>query len=139
MKRKLTSPSFSFVLIVMLLAVTASCAPPPPQSSASVSSQPSVGKKQIVASIFSDPPGLQQELSNPTGAPSSAPGLQELYQLVNGTMTYLDQQSVRYAWLADAVPTVENGLWKVSPDGRMETTWRIRAGTRWHDGTPMTA
>jgi peptide/nickel transport system substrate-binding protein len=37
------------------------------------------------------------------------------------------------------VPTVENGLWIVSPDGRMQTTWRIRPGARWHDGTPLTS
>jgi hypothetical protein len=34
---------------------------------------------------------MQQELTNPTGAPSSAPGLQELYQLLSGTLTYLDR------------------------------------------------
>lgn len=33
----------------------------------------------------------------------------------------------------------ENGLWRVSPDGRMETTWRIRGNALWHDGQPFTA
>ena len=55
------------------------------------------------------------------------------------TMTYLDRQNDRQAWLAESVPTTDNGGWKVSADGRMETTWRIRQGTRWHDGTPMTS
>ncbi len=41
--------------------------------------------------------------------------------------------------LAEAVPTVENGLWKLLPDGRMETSYRIREGAQWHDGTPFTA
>jgi len=40
--------------------------------------------------------------------------------------------------LAEAAPSVENGLWKLMPDGRMETTWRIRQGAQWHDGTPFT-
>lgn len=40
--------------------------------------------------------------------------------------------------LAEAVPTVENGLWKVFPDGRMETTWTLKAGLTWHDGRPLT-
>src|SRR5438034_2419044 len=100
MKRELTSLWISFTLIV----VAASCSPPAPQGSPSASSQLSGGTKQIVAGVFSDPPGLQQELSNPTGAPSSAPGLQEMYQLVNGTLTYLDRESVRHPWLAEAVP-----------------------------------
>ncbi|MBM2812391.1 MAG: hypothetical protein HW416_3150, partial [Chloroflexi bacterium] len=37
------------------------------------------------------------------------------------------------------VPSLENGLWKLLPDGRMETTWRIRDGAQWHDGTPVTS
>jgi peptide/nickel transport system substrate-binding protein len=34
---------------------------------------------------------------------------------------------------------VENGLWTVFPDGRMETTWRIKPGTRWQDGTALSS
>ena len=41
--------------------------------------------------------------------------------------------------LAEAIPSFENGLWKVFPDGQMETTWKIREGARWHDGTPFTS
>ena len=37
------------------------------------------------------------------------------------------------------MPTADNGLWRVLPDGRMETTWRIKENARWHDGTPFTA
>src|SRR5207245_6528783 len=37
-----------------------------------------------------------------------------------------------------AIPSLENGLWKLFPDGRMETTWTLREGARWHDGTPVT-
>ena len=36
------------------------------------------------------------------------------------------------------MPTLENGLWKTTPDGRMETTWTIREGARWHDGALFT-
>ncbi len=41
--------------------------------------------------------------------------------------------------LAEALPSVENGLLKLLPDGRMETTWKIRDGAKWHDGTPITS
>jgi peptide/nickel transport system substrate-binding protein len=40
--------------------------------------------------------------------------------------------------LAESVPTLENGRWKLLPDGRMETTWTLRPNARWHDGTPFT-
>src|SRR5437764_2670024 len=40
--------------------------------------------------------------------------------------------------LAEAVPTLDNGLVKLAADGRMETTWRLKDGVKWHDGTPVT-
>ena len=41
--------------------------------------------------------------------------------------------------LARKVPTIEDGDWRVLPDGGMELTWKLRADARWHDGTPLTA
>jgi len=66
------------------------------------------------------------------------PGLAQIYQLVNGALAYSDDNDLFQPQLADAVPSVENGLWKVLPDGRMETTWRIKSGVTWHDGAPFT-
>ena len=37
------------------------------------------------------------------------------------------------------MPSLENGLWKLLPDGTMATTWKIRPGAMWHDGVPITA
>jgi peptide/nickel transport system substrate-binding protein len=41
--------------------------------------------------------------------------------------------------LAEALPSMEAGTWTISPDGTMETVWRLRAGAKWHDGTPFSA
>ncbi len=49
-----------------------------------------------------------------------------------------DQRSLR-PMLVEAVPSIENGLWKLLADGRMETTWQLRAGAHWHDGAPLAA
>jgi len=38
-----------------------------------------------------------------------------------------------------AVPTLSNGLWKVSADGKMEVTWKLRPNMKWHDGHPFTS
>ncbi|HEX5206138.1 MAG TPA: peptide ABC transporter substrate-binding protein [Actinoplanes sp.] len=45
------------------------------------------------------------------------------------------------AWpeLAEQVPSRRNGLLRTLPDGRIEATWRLRPGLRWHDGKPVTA
>src|SRR5205823_8775364 len=63
---------------------------------------------------------------------------QTVRPLVNPGLTIVDDQGVRRPVLAEAVPSVENGLWRILPDGRMETTWTIRAGARWRDGVPVT-
>jgi peptide/nickel transport system substrate-binding protein len=82
---------------------------------------------------------MHQELTNPQGTSGSVPGLGELYQILGGALTYLDGDSVRHPWLAEAVPSVDNGMWNVFPDGRMETTWRIKPGTKWQDGTALSS
>jgi len=62
----------------------------------------------------------------------------DIEQLVHAGLAQTDGRDV-YAQLAQAVPSLENGLWKLFDDGRMETTWKIRQDARWHDGTPITA
>ena len=54
------------------------------------------------------------------------------YHMSNAGMTTTDDRGVLHPQLAEAVPSLANGLWKVLADGTMETTWRIRprrAGT----------
>lgn len=69
---------------------------------------------------------------------ASLPGGPEVRELLQSGLGVLDDRSLLRPQLAEAVPTVENGLWVLFPDGSMETTWRIRDGARWHDGTPLT-
>jgi peptide/nickel transport system substrate-binding protein len=123
----------------LVLALVGACAPASPQPSGSGAAPAGPVRKQVVVSIFSSPAGMHQELTNPQGTSGSVPGLGEIYQILGGALTYLDGESVRHPWLAEAVPSVENGLWTVLPDGRMETTLRIKPGTRWQDGTPLTS
>jgi peptide/nickel transport system substrate-binding protein len=133
-------PRLSVKLLVSLFFVLASCAPSAGPGQSGSAANPPVGtRKRIEAGIISQPAGFFQEMTNPTGAPSSTPGLQETYQLVNATMTYTDLDANRHSWLAEDVPSTDNGLWTVFPDGRMDTTWRIRSGVLWHDGVPMTS
>jgi peptide/nickel transport system substrate-binding protein len=70
---------------------------------------------------------------------SNIPGIDALEQLVSSGLTVLDVNGNRIPQLAESVPTIENGLWKVYPDGRMETTWTLRPGLVWQDGQPFTA
>lgn len=90
--------------------------------------------KRVLAAIRGAPASLVL-----TKTASSVAGLDGLELLVHAGLTqFTDQDAVR-PQLAEAVPSLENGLWKVLPDGRMETTWRIRDTSRWHDGVPVSS
>jgi len=39
----------------------------------------------------------------------------------------------------EKLPTLRDGDWKLLPNNRMQVTWRIRRGLRWHDGRSLTA
>lgn len=59
-------------------------------------------------------------------------------ELVSAGLVRLRPTGEPLPLLAEAVPTLENGLLKVTPDGRMETTWQIKEGVKWQDGNPLT-
>src|SRR5438093_2416140 len=125
------------ILLAALAVAVAGCAPGVPSQSSAPSPRSSVPPKRILAAIQSNPPTLS---SNQVGAGSGTlQGGDGLEDLANGGMSVLNNQGGVEPQLAEAVPSVENGLWKLLPDGRMETTWRIREGAQWHDGTPFTA
>jgi peptide/nickel transport system substrate-binding protein len=74
----------------------------------------------------------------PDVRPSAGGGRRIVAALVHTGLTMFGDQRTRRARLAEAVPSLDNGLWKMLPDGRMETTWKLREGARWHDGVPLT-
>jgi peptide/nickel transport system substrate-binding protein len=59
--------------------------------------------------------------------------------LFAATLGAWNQQEQPFPILAEAVPQLNTDSWRVFPDGRMETTYRLRQGLTWHDGTPITA
>ena len=69
----------------------------------------------------------------------TVPGGRLLEMLTNAALTELGAEAKLQPLLAEAVPSLENGLWKLFPDGKMETTWTIKPNARWHDGAPLTA
>lgn len=64
---------------------------------------------------------------------------QHVESFLNVGVAVHNDQDVAIPALAEALPTIENGLWKVSPDGTMQTTYRLKPGVTWHDGAPFTS
>lgn len=114
------------------------CGAPPARTTVETGQPTPATPKRLVAAIHGDPKGLYQQLTQRTGS-GRVPGLPHIHQLANSTLNYFDDQDILQPHLADAVPTVENGLWQLFPDGRMQTTWCLRPNLQWHDGVPFTA
>jgi peptide/nickel transport system substrate-binding protein len=129
-----------FVVVFLTAFVTAGCAGPAPaaRSNDSPVQQSAPPRKRISAAIF----GLGYTFSTLLavgGTGNAVPGTSEMELLVNSGLTVVNANGVREAKIAHTVPTTENGLWKINPDGTMETTYRLRTDVFWHDGTPFTA
>lgn len=44
-----------------------------------------------------------------------------------------------YPVIAQKMPHVRDGDWKLLANGKMQVTWKLRRGFTWQDGTPLTA
>src|SRR5438046_2822276 len=128
---------------LLLAVVVTGCAgqsPPAPtgdRQSAPITA-PTV-RKRITAGFMSNPPALQNRINAASAGGRSAAGIIALEEMLNTGLATPDDRGIPQPRLAETVPSVENGLWKVLPDGRMETTWTLRPDARWHDGTPVTS
>jgi peptide/nickel transport system substrate-binding protein len=123
--------------ISLALMVIAGCAPQPSADRPAGAAAPTFsGPKRLTAAVKSEPPHLIERI-NPASIGYAGAG--EMDELVSVGFVVFDGIGGLEPRVAQAVPSVENGLWTLLPDGRMETTWTIRDNARWHDGTPVTA
>jgi peptide/nickel transport system substrate-binding protein len=93
------------------------------------------GPKRITIAITAEPPSLYYALiPSPIRA---GPG--SIQEIVHPGVAVFDNLGTLRPVLVERVPSIENGLWKVLPDGRMETSWTLRPGAQWQDGVALTA
>jgi peptide/nickel transport system substrate-binding protein len=59
-------------------------------------------------------------------------------RLFNAALGLMDENEEVRPYLAESLPRLNSDSWRVFPDGRMETTYRLRPGLTWHDGQPLT-
>jgi len=123
------------VSAVLLLA----CAAPAQRNDAAASAgeAKAPAHKRVVSAIRGEPPTLNEKLAR-VGA-GRVVGVREMERIFHVGLVIEDDRAELHPALAEAVPSVDNGLWRVFPDGQMETTWKIRSGAVWHDGAPFTS
>src|SRR6266571_3863631 len=133
----------SLALLVSLAVLAAGCASQSPgaaQTRGGDGAAPGANSapKRIVTAMMGNPPLIYQRIVG-GGSGGQIPGIDALEMLVNTALTAKDEKGNLLPFVSEAVPTLENGLWRVLPDGRSETTWKIKPGVVWHDGTPFTS
>lgn len=82
----------------------------------------------------------QNEPSSPAmyGGSGSGSASLEHFFVFHGNLTTYDVSGEVIARMAQKVPTIQDGDWKILPNGGMEVTWKLRPNIFWHDGTPLT-
>jgi len=126
----------SWLVVVMVSTLIAACAPlaPTADRQGSAGAEAATGPKKLRVVIVGDLPFLYTPL-NPAGV---GRGVEIITDSLNASLARAGDRDVLFPLLGAQVPSTENGLWKVSPDGRMETTWTLKANAVWHDGAPIT-
>ncbi|HEY3118901.1 MAG TPA: ABC transporter substrate-binding protein, partial [Chloroflexota bacterium] len=120
------------VLGALLSGAATACAGPaaqPGQASTTASTKHILSMATRVEPAFVAGRGL-----TPTGLT-----LTTSLRLFNAGLVILDGGGTIQPYLSENVPALNTDTWQVFPDGRMETTYRLRSGLTWHDGTPLTA
>src|SRR6266545_4172767 len=121
---------FPRVLAITLLALTLILAcSPQAQPRSSVSSgqasspeaRPQVSRSISVALLFE--PDLLE--------PSRLNVSREIAAVSNAFLTQMTPTQESRPYLASELPSIEKNTWKVLPDGRMETTYKLRTDAKW--------
>ena len=108
---------------LLALAVYRLRAATSPRQSAMVATSRAADPTRITIAIRGDPKFVAGKLS--MGTVGGIPGVDEMEDMLNAGLGNVDRGNRIHQQLAEQMPTVENGLWQVFPDGRMETTWKL--------------
>lgn len=93
-----------------------------------------IAAKQLAVGISEDPGNVWDAVTGGGGS-----GVRQLGHAVNQFLATTGADGVAVPRLLAELPSVDRGTWRPSPDGRMETTLKLRMDARWQDGQPFTA
>ena len=109
------------LLLVALSVACASAGSTTPPGSAP-SQAPSIDRTLVIGSAGEPATAAAKGLQTAglTGTPRDQ---------FNAGLVFEDDQEARHAELAEALPELGTSSWQVFPDGRMETTYRLKPGS----------
>jgi len=116
--------------------LVAACAPASPGATSpgdAISAQPPAARTLRVA-VRVEPVSLAR---NPPREGQTT--LDTTRRMFNAELALIDDTGAVRPFLAEELPQLGTDTWRVLPDGRMETVYRLKAGLTWHDGAPLAA
>lgn len=122
---------------LVLASVLAACAPPTATGGTTAGQgPPQQPARTLVTAIRVEPNSVATKALTPAGG-----GVATYFsrRMFNADLALLDGDGAFRPYLAEALPQLSTDTWKVFPDGRMETTYRLKPGLVWHDGSPLTS
>lgn len=128
--------SWNRIVVSVFGCLVAACAPaasPTPQSSGEAPPAP-VESRTLAVAIRVEPSTISTRPLHTVGV-----GLYLPSRMFNAQIALLDDRGNGRPYLVEALPQLGTDSWRILPDGRMETTYRLRPNIAWHDGTPATA
>lgn len=132
-------PGAAGLLLCGLLLTLAACAPTPAGRATAPDGgdrppAPTQPARALRLVMRAEPGSIAGTILIPTGIST---GTQR--RIFNAGLTLEDGDGKYRPYLAESVPTLNTDSWRVFPDGRMETIYRLRPNLTWHDGRPLTA
>lgn len=133
------APRLFRVVPLVSLVLLAACAPTPSARPAgqgdSAGQQASRIGRTLVMAGRSETPSVSSRPLRVFGLTSTT-----VSRLFNAGFALRDGRDGSFIpYLAESLPQLNTETWKVLPDARMETTYRLKPGLTWHDGAPLTA
>jgi peptide/nickel transport system substrate-binding protein len=120
--------------------VLISCASPatPTSSTNAGGAEPSTaarsGPKTLTWILNREPEGFSELFGG-----SASTHWRQTYHAMHDFLVALDNNGEPVERLAAERPSRSAGTWVLNADGTMETTWKLRADARWHNGEPFKA
>ncbi len=118
------------MLVPIAFAVVFGCAPQRTSDPSSIAPSQPVKPTILRIALDRDPPSFGSRFGGFNG---------RYNQLINAFLARIDHRGELLPYLAERLPTQEDGTWVVNADGTMRTTWTLRSDIRWQDGEPVTA
>src|SRR4051812_14732677 len=124
------------VCLIATIAVGCSSAAPSarPASSNSAPQAAAEPRKTLTIAAGNSILGFGIQSAGTTGG-----GARSLIELHSNGLATTDPKGAIIARLGTQLPSFSDGSMVVLPDGRLQTSWKLRPNIKWHDGAPFTA